>query len=292
LNEAINVLEAKLDMKTLIIKNIREDNCKLESVIEEKDARILELEKEVNGLNASLMLSEVFVEMFKDRIDELDDVANGLREQNYEYFCKLDSKQQMIIDLEREVRDVRVSLSLLWEKVAVLEAKVASGTKKYEKIVAWVTEKSRQLASLAAYFGDLLIGMIMFTHFAIFRISGDCSSCDARIETLISQIDFQNVIIKKLESVITEKDRLIAIVQKETSQCSSFFRARFVEMTDYTDKLETQLELSREKEKLLTSELSIMNDNYSCLGNTVEKLGSDLMTMADDVSRLELDRNH
>ena len=35
-----------------------------------------------------------------------------------------------------------------------------------------------------------------------------------------------------------------------------------------------------------------MNDNYSCLGNTVEKLGFDLMAMANDVSRLELDRNH
>jgi len=63
-------------------------------------------------------------------------------------------------------------------------------------------------------------------------------------------------------------------------------------MTDYTDKLEKQLELSREKEKYLTSELSAMNDSYSCLGNTVEKLGLDLMAMADDVSRLELDRSH
>jgi len=164
----INVLEAKLDMKVLIIKNIREDYCRLESVIEEKEARILELEKEVNGLNASLVSSEVFIEMFKNWIDELDDVANGLREQNYEYFCKIDGKQQMIVDLDREVRDVRVSSSLLCEKVAVLEPKLAVVTKKYEKIVAWVTEKRRQLASLAADFGDMLIGMILFTYFAMF----------------------------------------------------------------------------------------------------------------------------
>jgi len=160
LTEAISVLEAKLDMKNLIIRNIREDNCRLESRIEEKDAKILELEKEVDGLNAALMSSEVFITMFKDRIDELDDVANGLREQNYEVFCKLDSKQQMIVDFEREVRDVRVSSSLLYEKVAGLEAKVASVNKKYKKLVAWVTGKERQLASLAADFGDLLIGMI------------------------------------------------------------------------------------------------------------------------------------
>ena len=105
------------------------------------------------------MSSEVFTTMFEERIDELDDVANGLREQNYEMSCKLDSKQQMIVDLEREVRDVRVSSSLFYEKVAGLEAKVASVTKKFEKLVAWVTGKERQLASLAADFGDLLIGM-------------------------------------------------------------------------------------------------------------------------------------
>jgi len=160
LTEAISVLEAKLDMKNLVIRNIREDNCRLESKLEEKDAKILELEKEVNRLNASLVSSEVFTTMYEERIDELDVVANGLREQNYKMFCKLDSKQQMIVDLDREVRDVRVLASLLSEKVAGLEAKVAFVTKKYEKFVAWVAGKERQLASLAADFGDLLIGMI------------------------------------------------------------------------------------------------------------------------------------
>ena len=82
LTEAISVLEAKLDMKILIIRNIREDNSRLQSRLEEKDAKILELEKEVNRLNAALMSSEVFTTMFEERIDELDDVANGLREQN------------------------------------------------------------------------------------------------------------------------------------------------------------------------------------------------------------------
>ena len=57
------------------------------------------------------------------------------------------------------------------------------------------------------------------------------------------------MIIKRLESVIVEKDRMISTLQKETLQCSSFFRARFVEMSDYTDKLETQLDLSCDKKK-------------------------------------------
>ena len=167
LTEAISVLEAKLDMKILIIRNISEDNFRLESRLEEKDAKILELEKEVNRLNAALTSSEVFTTMFEERIEELDSVTNGLREQNYEMFCKVDSKQQMIIDLDREVRDVRMSSKLLCDKVAGLEAKVASVTKKYEKLVAWVAGKERQLASLAADFGDLLIGMIHYFAFII-----------------------------------------------------------------------------------------------------------------------------
>jgi len=100
------------------------------------------------------------------------------------------------------------------------------------------------------------------------------------------------VIVRRLESVVIEKDRLISVLQKETSQCASFFRARFVEMSEYTDKLEAQLELFRNKEKVLTTELSVMNENYMSLGNTVGELGSDLMAMADDVRRLELDRNN
>jgi len=126
----------------------------------------------------------------------------------------------------------------------------------------------------------------------ILRISGDCSSCDARIETLISQIDFQNVIIKKLECVVVDKDRLITLLQRETSQCASFFRARFVEMSEYTDKLEAQLKLSRDKEKILTSELRVMNDNYTSLEHTVGELGSDMMALAGDVYRLEGKQSH
>ena len=124
-----------------------------------------------------------------------------------------------------------------------------------------------------------------------FRIPGDCSSCDARVETLIGQIDFQNVIIKKLECVVVEKDRMIKLLQKETSNCASFFRARFVEMSDYTDSLEAQLKLSRDKEKVLASELSVMKDSYASLQHTVGGLGTDMMSLASDVCRLEKSRD-
>jgi len=95
------------------------------------------------------------------------------------------------------------------------------------------------------------------------------------------------VIIKKLECVVVDKDRLITLLQKETSQCASFFRARFVEMSEYTDKLEAQLKLSLDKEKILTSELSVVNKNYTSLEHTVGELGSDMMALAGDVCRLE-----
>jgi hypothetical protein len=36
-------------------------------------------------------------------------------------------------------------------------------------------------------------------------------------------------------------------------------------MSEYSDTLEAQLELFRDKEKVLTSELSVMNDNYTSL---------------------------
>jgi len=182
LTEAVSVLEAKLDVTISIIKSIRNENSRLESVIEAKDGQILELEEKINGLKASVLNSEVFIDMYRDRIEELDEVTNGLREQNYELVCRVDLKQMMIVDLEREVKDVRVSSHLLNEKVNGLEAEVASVTKKYEKLVAWVTGKERQLAALAADFGDLLIGMIsLFCQ--SYRISGDCTPCDARIET-------------------------------------------------------------------------------------------------------------
>jgi predicted nucleic acid-binding Zn-ribbon protein len=108
---------------------------------------------------------------------------------------------------------------------------------------------------------------------------------------LIGQIDFQNVIIKKLECVVVEKDRMIKLLQKETSNCASFFRARFVEMSNYTDKLEEQLQLSRDKEKVLASELSVMKDNYASLEHTVGGLGTDMMSLASDVCRLERNRD-
>jgi len=108
---------------------------------------------------------------------------------------------------------------------------------------------------------------------------------------LIGQIDFQNVIINKLECVVVEKDRMIKLLQKETSNCASFFRARFVEMSNYTDSLEAQLKLSRDKEKDLASELSVMKDNYTSLECTVGGLGTDMMNLASDICRLEGNRD-
>jgi chromosome segregation ATPase len=108
---------------------------------------------------------------------------------------------------------------------------------------------------------------------------------------LISQIDFQNVIIKKLECVVMEKDRMIKVLQKESLNCASFFRARFVEMSGYTDSLEAQLKVSRDKEKILASELSVMKDNYASLEHTIGGIGMDMMNLASDVCRLEKNRD-
>jgi len=165
LTEAISVLESKLDMKILIIRNVTEENAKLESIIEEKDVKIVELEKEINRLTAALSSSEVFTNIFEERIEELDSVTNGLRDLNYELYLKAESKEQMIVDLQREVRDIRVSSNLLCDKIGGLEAKLASISKKYDKLKAWVVSKERQLAALTSDFGDLLIGM---NHFAFF----------------------------------------------------------------------------------------------------------------------------
>jgi chromosome segregation ATPase len=162
LTEAISGLERKLDMKILIIQNITEDNGRLESKLEEKDAKILALEKEINRLTAALTSSEVFTNIFEERIEELDSVTNGLRDLNYEQYVKLESKVQMIVDLEREVRDVRVASNLLCDKISELETKYASMSKKYEKLLNWVVCKERELAALTADFGDLLIGMNHF----------------------------------------------------------------------------------------------------------------------------------
>jgi len=98
------------------------------------------------------------------------------------------------------------------------------------------------------------------------------------------------VIIKKLECVVVEKDRMIKVLQKESMNCASFFRARFVDITNYTDRLEEQLKLSREKEKVLASELSVMKENYTSLECTVGGLGVDMMELASDVGRLERSR--
>jgi len=160
--EAISVLESKLDMKILIIRNITEENAKLESKIEEKNVKIVELEKEINRLTAALSLSEVFTNIFEERIEELDSVTNGLRDLNYELYLKAESKEQMIVDLQREVRVIRVSSNLLCDKIGGLEAKLASISKKYDKLKAWVVSKERQLAALTSDFGDLLIGMNHF----------------------------------------------------------------------------------------------------------------------------------
>jgi septal ring factor EnvC (AmiA/AmiB activator) len=108
---------------------------------------------------------------------------------------------------------------------------------------------------------------------------------------LIGQIEFQNVIIKKLECVVVEKDRMIKLLQKESSNCASFFRGKFVAMSDYTDSVEEQLKLSRDKEKVLASELSVMKDNYASLEHTVGGLGVDMMSLASDVCRLERNRD-
>ena len=110
------MLERKLDMKILTIQNITEDNARLESKLEAKDAKIVALEKEISRLTAALTSSEVFTNIFEERIEELDSVTNGLRDLNYEQYLKVESKQQMIVDLEREVRDVRVASNLLCEK--------------------------------------------------------------------------------------------------------------------------------------------------------------------------------
>jgi len=158
LTEAISVLERKLDMKILIIQNITEDNARLESKLEAKDAKIVDLENEISRLTAALTSSEVFTNIFEERIEELDSVTNGLRDLNYEQYLKVESKQQMIVDLEREVRDVRVASNLLCDKINGLETRYASISKKYEKLLAWVVSKERQLAALTADFGDLLIG--------------------------------------------------------------------------------------------------------------------------------------
>ena len=158
LTEAISGLERKLDMKILIIQNITEDNARLESKLEGKDAKISELEKEISRLTAALTSSEVFTNIFEERIEELDSVTNGLRDLNYEQYVKMESKMQVIVDLEREVRDVRVASNLLCEKISGLEARYASLSKKYEKLLNWVVCKERQLAALTADFGDLLIG--------------------------------------------------------------------------------------------------------------------------------------
>ena len=162
LTEAISGLERKLDTKILIIQNITEDNGRLESKLEEKDAKISALEKEINRLTAALTSSEVFTNIFEERIEELDSVTNGLRDLNYEQYVKLESKVQMIVDLEREVRDVRVASNLLCDKISELETKYASVSKKYEKLLNWVVCKERALAALTADFGDLLIGMNHF----------------------------------------------------------------------------------------------------------------------------------
>ena len=52
LTEAISVLERKLDMKILIMQNMSEDNAKLESKLEAKDAKIVALE------NSNLAVAE------------------------------------------------------------------------------------------------------------------------------------------------------------------------------------------------------------------------------------------
>ena len=165
LTEAISGLERKLDSKILIIQNITEDNGRLESKLEEKDVKISALEKEINRLTAALTSSEVFTNMFEERIEELDSITNGLRDLNYEQYVKMENKEQMIVDLEREVRDVRVASNLLCEKISGLEARYASLSKKYEKLLNWVVCKERQLAALTADFGDLLIGR---NHFLLF----------------------------------------------------------------------------------------------------------------------------
>ena len=90
---------------------------------------------------------------------------------------------------------------------------------------------------------------------------------------------------------MVEKDRMIKVLQKESLNCASFFRARFVDMTSYTDRLEEQLKLSREKEKDLASELSVMKENYASLECTVGGLGVDMMELASDVGRLERNRD-
>ena len=92
LTEAISGLERKLDMKILIIQNITEDNSRLESKLEVKDAKISELEKEISRLTAALTSSEVFTNIFEERIEELDSVTNGLRDLNYEQYVKLENK--------------------------------------------------------------------------------------------------------------------------------------------------------------------------------------------------------
>jgi len=167
LTEAISGLERKLDLKILIIQNITEDNARLESKLEEKDAKISTLEKEISRLTAALTSSEVFTNIFEERIEELDSVTNGLRDLNYEQYIKLESKVQLIVDLEREVRDVRVASNLLCDKISELETKNASISKKYEKLITWVVSKERQLAALTADFGDLLIGR---NHFLLFSL--------------------------------------------------------------------------------------------------------------------------
>jgi len=84
---------------------------------------------------------------------------------------------------------------------------------------------------------------------------------------------------------------MIKVLQKESLNCASFFRARFVDVTSYTDRLEEQLKLSREKEKYLASELSVMKENYASLECTVGGLGVDMMELASDVGRLERNRD-
>ena len=88
-----------------------------------------------------------------------------------------------------------------------------------------------------------------------------------------------------------EKDRMIKVLQKESLNCASFFRARFVEMSGYTDSLEAQLKVSRDKEKILASELSVMKDNYASLEHTIGGIGMDMMNLASDVCRLEKNRD-
>ena len=62
-------------------------------------------------------------------------------------------------------------------------------------------------------------------------------------------------------------------------------------MSYYSENLEAQLKISRDNEKFLASELSVMMDNYASLEHTVGGLGTNMMSLASDICRLEKNRD-